>query len=52
LKQIATYRYDLVTGTLATLGDVDRSSLAYPQAAGDDVLWYDVNGGHVGEFTG
>jgi len=49
----ASFRYDLVTGTLAALSPVATyRSLQYPQAAGRYVLWYDENGGHVGEFTG
>jgi hypothetical protein len=53
LNQVATFRYDLVTGTLVRLGALDDGSpLQYPQAAGDYVLWYDAKGGHVGEFTG
>ena len=49
----ASFRYDLVTGALAGLSPVaEYRSLAYPQAAGDYVLWYDKNGGQVAEFTG
>jgi hypothetical protein len=45
-------RYDLVTGTLARLGDASKDrSLQDPQGAGRYVLWYDGKGGHVGEFT-
>ena len=47
-EQTAAFRYDLVTGSLARLSPPSKATvLAYPQAAGDYVLWYDKNGGHV-----
>ena len=44
-----TFRYDFVTGTLARLGDTPRrgQASAAPRGAGDYVLWYDRDGGHV-----
>ena len=49
----ASFRYDLVTGTLAALSPVATYPLLqYPQAAGRYVLWYDRAGGHAAEFTG
>jgi hypothetical protein len=40
--------YDLVTGTLSSVGDAGRRrGLGDPQGAGDFVLWYDPDGGHV-----
>ena len=46
------YRYDFVTGTLASLGtDMTPRPAADPKGSGNYVLWYDKAGGHVGEFT-
>jgi hypothetical protein len=39
-------RYDLLTGRLARLGAVSSTG-GPPQGAGDYVLWYDTDGGHV-----
>lgn len=44
-------RYDLVTGRLADLGTFSRTSVP-PQGAGDYVLWYDTDGGHVARIPG
>jgi hypothetical protein len=43
------YRYDFVTGTLVKLGSVAKRELGTigPRGAGDYVLWYDRDGGHV-----
>ena len=47
-----TLRYDLVTGSLASLGSgANSQGHQGPRAAGRYVLWYDDQGGHVGEFT-
>jgi hypothetical protein len=41
-------QYDLVAGTLSSVGSAGRlRGLGDPQGAGDHVLWYDPNGGHV-----
>ena len=52
-QDLEAFRYDLVTGTFARLdpGGNPVPDQA-PQAAGRFVLWYDAQGGHVGEFTG
>ncbi len=51
-EQTAAFRYDLVTGSLARLSPPSKATvLAYPQAAGDYVLWYDKNGGNVASFN-
>ncbi len=52
-NRFETLRYDFVTGTLTTLGPGSADQSIQPvQAAGNRVLWYDAQGGHVGEFTG
>lgn len=52
-KTFWTLRYDFATGSLASLGSAsDSQPIQDPQAAGRFVLWYDKDGGHVGEFTG
>lgn len=45
---VVALRYDLLTGRLAQLSGrgTDRET-APPRAAGDFVLWYDAQGGHV-----
>jgi hypothetical protein len=45
-SDIDVLRYDLLTGRLARLGAVSRTG-GPPQGAGDYVLWYDTDGGHV-----
>jgi len=40
-------QYDLVTGTLSSVGSAGRlRGVGDPQEAGE-VLWYDPDGGHV-----
>jgi hypothetical protein len=46
------YADDLKTGSLVSLGrGSSRLVNDRPSSAGDYVLWYDQQGGHVGEFT-
>jgi hypothetical protein len=52
-RDIVKYRYDLTTGGLATIGAPTKSSdLRDLTGAGDYVLWYDDQGGHVAHMTG
>jgi hypothetical protein len=51
-KTVETLRYDLVTGSLARLSEGAKSGLQAPLAAGDYVLWYDKDGGHVARIPG
>ena len=45
------FRYDLVTGSLASLsGPKPAQIIAPPQGSGPYVLWYDGQGGHVARF--
>jgi hypothetical protein len=51
VNQTGTFRYDLVTGTLARLDIAGKGRmLQAPRVAGDYVLWYDGAGGHVARF--
>jgi hypothetical protein len=52
-SDVVKYRYDLATGSLATIGTpTARMDLQELRGAGDYVLWYDDNGGHVASITG
>jgi hypothetical protein len=46
-KDVQVMRYDFVTGGLSTLGAAGKRGPSDPQGAGDYVLWYDGDGGHV-----
>jgi hypothetical protein len=51
VNQTGTFRYDLVTGTLARLDIAGKGRMLHaPRVAGDYVLWYDGAGGHVARF--
>jgi hypothetical protein len=51
-RELETFRYDLLTGTLARLdGGGKGRPLQEPRVAGRYVLWYDASGGHVAEFA-
>jgi hypothetical protein len=62
LTPFTWYTDDLTTGQLVELGDVGSGGVHFPFLGNDDttasrsagryVLWYDADGGHVGEFTG
>ena len=52
-SDIVKYRYDLTTGSLATIGAPTKSSnVGDLSGAGDYVLWYDGEGGHVAHVPG
>jgi hypothetical protein len=49
---LGTFRYDLLTGTLARLDGAGKGRvLQDSRAAGRYVLWYDPSGGHVAQFA-
>jgi hypothetical protein len=51
-RELGTFRYDLLTGTLARLDAARKGRvLQEPRVAGRYVLWYDGSGGHVAEFA-
>ena len=50
---VVKYRYDLATGSLATIGAPTTSTdLQDLKGSGDYVLWYDDQGGHVASISG
>lgn len=52
-RDVVKYRYDLGTGSLATIGTPASSTdLQDLHGAGDYVLWYDKTGGHVAKIPG